>query len=45
MDIQIQTMLVRLGLSEVTAQCLVNREGVNAPKAVSQLDHEMIEQV
>ena len=45
MDVQIQAMMVRLGLSEVTAQYLVNREGINAPKAVSQLDHDMIKQL
>ena len=45
MDIQIQTMLVRLNLSEQTAQYLVNTEGINTPKLVSQLDFKMIEQL
>ena len=45
MDVQIQTMLVRLGLSKVTAQHLVNREVVRTPKAVSQLDHDMIKEL
>ena len=45
MDVQIQAMMVRLGLSAATAQHLVNREGIRTPKAVSQLDHDMIEQL
>ena len=43
MDVQIQTMMVRLGLTQATAQYLVNTEGVATPKAISQLDDKMIE--
>ena len=42
MDVLIQNMLVRLGLSVATAQCLVNKESIKTPKAISQPNDEMI---